>query len=205
MGGNSAIQYSHRLIREIEVFDAPFPYFISQEVFDPGSCDAILSWLENDIPWRLAVKEGFFEQYEYSLNNSPAPPSCSWLLQPDTLAELRKRVEALLRVNLIDRINVSAHKLIPGQGIGIHIDNPQDPESAGETHRLVVSFNRDFQERNGGHLVFFNSHDTADIHRIFRPINNTGVCFELSGRSFHAVSDVQAGTRYTIVYSFWQS
>ncbi len=74
---------------------------------------------------------------------------------------------------------------------------------AGASHRLLIQLNRGWEDANGGLLVFFNSNDPADVHRVLRPLHNTGVVFEISESSLHAVTPIQAGDRYTLVLSFF--
>lgn len=188
------------ILTDIEICSVPFPYFISGKVFDDASAESLLRWLETDIPWQLHEGD-FFEQFECNLLHLPIPTSCAHLFQQDTLNELKSRIETLLETELTDQLTIVAHKLIPGQGIGVHNDAPHHGL---ETHRLVVNLGRSFKDSYGGHLLFFNSNDPEDIHRIFRPIHNTAVGFAMSDKSYHAVGNVHEGVRYSIVYSFWQ-
>jgi hypothetical protein len=114
---------------------------------------------------------------------------------------LRRKMETLFNTPLTTRWTVTAHRLLPRQGIGIHNDAPDDET---ETHRLIVQLNSGWQHDFGGHLLLFNSHNPIDVHRVFLPRHNTGIGLALSSRSYHAVGDVRVGERYTIVYSFWQ-
>jgi hypothetical protein len=179
----------------------PFPYFVAQQVFERDVADALLSWLEEEAPWDL--HEGpFFEQFETNLKAAQLPPACSGISEAATLAALRHEVGAALGVKLSDRVTISAHKLVPGQGIGVHNDAPDEGH---ETHRLVVAFGRSYDDRHGGHLIFLNSSRPDDLHRIFRPLHNTGVGFAMSDASYHAVTEVREGARYSVVFSFWDS
>ena len=90
--------------------------------------------------------------------------------------------------------------MISGHGIGIHND---DPEPGSETYRLVIQLNREFRDSYGGHLALFNSNNIQDIHRIVKPIHNSAIAFALLPHSWHAVSYVSEGERYSIVFSFW--
>ena len=87
-----------------------------------------------------------------------------------------------------------------GQRIRIH----NDYIPGAETHRVLVQLNNGWADDNGGLLVFFNSDDPADIHRAFRPLHNSCVAFAISPSSYHAVSTIHGGERYTLVYSFYQ-
>jgi Rps23 Pro-64 3,4-dihydroxylase Tpa1-like proline 4-hydroxylase len=159
---------------------------------------SLLEWLERDIPWRLHVGD-FFEQYESNLLSFPMPNKMDMIFG-DMLFQIRKRMEALFGTKLSEKITIDGHKLISGQGIGIHND---DPQPGSESYRLVVQLNRDFRDSYGGHLALFNSNSIQDIHRIVRPIHNSAIAFALLPHSWHAVSDVSEGERYSIVFSFW--
>jgi hypothetical protein len=184
--------------RLLESSNTPFKYCVLAEVFSPFTADALLSSLEVARGWRLARKS-FYEQYELSLRD-PFFHEVVNLLKVDDIVGLIKDVEREFELNLERRLEIVAHRLLPGQGIGLH----NDSVSGWETHRLTVTLNRGFEDRNGGHLVFFNSDNSKDIHRVFRPLHNSAVSFELTPRSFHAVSDVTGEVRHSIVFSFWR-
>lgn len=121
------------------------------------------------------------------------------LLGPVQLQRIRLVLEQSFQVQLEDRFEAVAHKMIKGQKIGIH----NDFGAPWRTHRLVVQLNRGFSEDHGGQLIFFNSHDPSDVHRAFRPVHNTAVGFALTSAAYHAVTEITEGVRYSIVYSFW--
>ena len=89
---------------------------------------------------------------------------------------MKRRIAELFGIDLRHRVDITAHKLVPGQRIRIH----NDFIPGAETHRLLMQFNRDWQDDNGGLLLFFNSADPADIHKIFRPVHNSAVGFAIT-------------------------
>lgn len=111
-------------------------------------------------------------------------------------------MEALFSIELADVFSVTAHRLVPGQGIGLHTDRPL---LGYESHRMVVHFGPEFRDQNGGHLLFFNSENSDDLAQAFRTVHNSAVGFELSPSSYHAVAELSGGVRYTLVYSFWRA
>jgi Rps23 Pro-64 3,4-dihydroxylase Tpa1-like proline 4-hydroxylase len=113
---------------------------------------------------------------------------------------MQLRMAELFGVDLSPRVDITAHKLIPGQRIRIH----NDFIPGAETHRLLMHFNRRWQDDNGGLFLLFNSADPADIHKIFRPVHNSAVGFAITTTSYHAVSTVHTGERFTLVYSFYE-
>lgn len=183
-----------------EVSSKPFPYFVSPEALQPDTSQSILAWLETDVPWQL-VKTDFYEQFEFSLWDVLLPRGLNFLRSPFFLTSIKKRLEEVFEVGLKDHPDITAHKLIPGQRIRLH----NDFIPGAETHRLLIQLNNGWQDENGGLLLFFHSDDPADIHKIFRPQHNSAVGFALTQNSYHAVSTIHAGTRFTLVYSFIES
>jgi hypothetical protein len=184
---------------DIELTRAPFLYFVAHNVLSASLAADLVAWLQQDAPWHLH-QGAFFEQYECNLLEATLPPACLPLLARPNLRVLRERVGLLLEQELAERATITAHSLHPGQGIGVHNDAPSHGR---ETHRLVLYLGEEFADEQGGHLVFFNSGDPGDVHRIFRPIHNSAVGFAMSDRSYHAVNEVREGRRYSIVFSFW--
>ncbi|MEU6904372.1 cyclophane-containing peptide 2OG-Fe(II) oxygenase YhhC [Streptomyces coeruleorubidus] len=187
-------------LRDAEVNRVPFLYFVAKDVFDGRLADDLLAWLQGTATWNLHNGE-FFEQYECDLMAADLPQRCSAVRDEAFLRELRRRLGEIFDVEFTDRVTIVAHKLTQGQGIGIHTDAPSDGL---ETHRLTVSLGKEFVDSMGGHLVFFASGDSGDVNRVFRPVHNAGVGFAMSERSYHAVSDVRQGERYSVVFSLWE-
>lgn len=159
---------------------------------------AMLEWLEDGAPWKLRVAD-FYEQHEFSFDDVKLPNTLAKAFSQAALNELRMHMEDRFGIELSTRIDVTAHRLTLGQRIKIHNDYIPGEES----HRLLIQLNRGWADANGGLLVFFNSNDPADVNRVLRPLHNTGVVFEISKSSLHAVTPIQAGDRYTLVLSFF--
>lgn len=185
-------------LQSAEYFDAPFPHIVSSEALNPGKVNDLLNWLEYEAPWKL-VEASFYEQYEFSLPHVDLPGTASALVSSTSLNKLKTHIEKWFKTRLTERVDVTAHKLVPGQRIRIH----NDFISGRETHRLLIQLNRGWLDENGGLLMFFGSTDSADLCRIFRPTRNSCVAFEISPRSHHAVSTIHEGQRFTLVYSFF--
>lgn len=186
-------------LSNVEVCANPFHYIVSPEAFDPEASRTILAWLESEAPWAL-VEADFYEQFECSLWDVQLPTSLSFLREHAFLAAIKKRITELFEVDLGHRVEITAHKLVPGQRIRLH----NDFIPGAETHRLLIQLNRGWQDDNGGLLLFFNSADPADIHKIFLPVHNSAVGFTITPTSYHAVSTIHTGERFTLVYSFYE-
>jgi Rps23 Pro-64 3,4-dihydroxylase Tpa1-like proline 4-hydroxylase len=185
-------------LNTIEIFSNPFSYFISREAFNPKVAETILDWLETAAPWRLVVAD-FYEQYEFSFWNVELPSQLAFLIQEHSLDEVRNKVGSAFSTNLSKKVNIAAHKLIPGQRIRLH----NDFIPGQETHRLLIQLNRRWTDDHGGLLMLFNSAEPSDLHKVFRPLNNTALGFAVSPQSYHAVSAIRAEQRFTLVYSFF--
>lgn len=184
---------------QFAVFSEPFPYAVSSRTFNEEISFDVLEWLETKAPWKL-VETDFYEQYEFSFVDARLPARLAFLNDEVFFEALRTEVQKLLGVSLRSQIDATAHMLIPGQRIRIH----NDFLPCGETHRLLIQLNRDWKHEDGGYLLFFNSPDPKDIHKIVPPTHNSTVAFSISPDSNHAVTLVHRRERFTLVYSFYE-
>ena len=182
---------------EAEVRTEPFPHVTHAAPLPNAICAAALDWMETTAPWRLRVAS-FYEQWELHLDPQNLPASIQPLLAPSTIETLQLRMLAPIAQAPLELTEVTAHKLVPGQTIRVHNDH----RWKGETHRLLVQLNRGWSDSQGGLLLLFGSAAADDVRRILRPTHGSAVSFAISPQSFHAVSTIQRGERYTLVYSF---
>ena len=181
----------------INYHSVPFEYFTGR-VKSPWSCMEILDWFETDAPWKLTVA-GFYEQYEFSLLDFSLPPVVRCLASSETRTVLRRQMSECFGRPLSERVEVTAHKLVAGQTIRIH----NDYIAGGETHRLLLQFNRGWESAHGGYLMFFSGPEPESVSEVVEPISGSVQGFAISPRSYHAVSTVHQGERNTLVYSFY--
>ena len=175
----------------------PFPHATHAGPLPAALCAATLDWMESAAPWQLRIAS-FYEQWELHVELGVIPAELRSLLALETIDYLQTlMLEPLAATHLI-LTEVTAHKLVPGQTIRVHNDYLDD----GETHRLLVQFNRGWEDAQGGLLMLFGSASPEDVRRILRPVHGSAVAFPISPQSFHAVSTIQHGRRYTLVYSF---
>jgi hypothetical protein len=177
------------------VHERPFRYATFNECLPTRPGEEILRWLETDAPWQLKRTE-FYEQYEFSCWDCTSPMA-SYATSPTTLDVVRTTMMEIFGRNFENSVSVVVHKLFEGQRIGIHNDYLDGKES----HRLVIQLNQGLSDDDGGFLMLFHSGNPADIHRIMRPVHLSGFAFEISPASFHAVSQVHGGARYSLIYS----
>ncbi len=181
----------------VEFRASPFRYFLARGCLAPDTEEKLLEWFETCAPWRL-VKTDFYEQYEFSMLDVTLPENVSHLASPNNLTTLRREMARIFEVEFDHRMGLVAHKLAFGQRIAIH----NDYLVGEETHRLTIQLNRGLRDEDGGLFMLFNSPDPRDVHRILRPVARSGIGFEISERSHHAVSRLHGGERYTLVYTF---
>ena len=181
----------------LTIFQTPFPHFHVPCVMSEVLEDKVLRWFEADAPWRLTVTE-FYEQYEFSLLETSLPTEVATLCDSDTLNMLRCSIESSFKVALSDAVEVTAHKLTAGHRIGIH----NDYIPGKETHRLLIQLNRDWIEDWGGMLLLFHNSQLESVSRVVMPVSSSALGFAISSGSYHAVSKVHKGCRFTLVYSF---
>jgi Rps23 Pro-64 3,4-dihydroxylase Tpa1-like proline 4-hydroxylase len=176
----------------------PFPHMRVPAILSAEFAASALNWLEREAPWRLRV-EDFYEQEEFSLLNSQLGQGIAFLAEPSFVEEMRDVIRARFELDVAPSlIEISAHRLTPGQTIRIH----NDFIDGEETHRLLIQLNDGWVSEKGGLLMLFGSSTPESVHSIVLPEHRTGFAFEISPRSFHAVSQIKHGERYTVVYSF---
>ncbi|GLI97048.1 hypothetical protein Sbs19_08660 [Sphingobium sp. BS19] len=132
------------------------------------------------------------------LDAAALPPHVQSIVSDEVATNLCSGLLLPIGARLPRLTEVTAHKLLPGQTIRIHNDHLDD----GETHRILVQLNRGWSDKQGGLLMLFGSATATDVRRIVRPLHGSSFAFEISPRSFHAVSTIASGERYTLVYSF---
>jgi Rps23 Pro-64 3,4-dihydroxylase Tpa1-like proline 4-hydroxylase len=174
----------------------PYLHIVSPRFYTERFADTLLGWLETESNW--ALNESMrYEQYELGFSNFTHCGEIAGLWDGGVLARIRDGVARAIGFPVSGRINISAHKMFPGQQTYIHTDKVPH-----ETHRIVVTLNRGRPADSGGNLVLLSGSKPADIAVVFRQISNSAVCFGLDAKSFHAVSRVKADTRFTVIYTF---
>lgn len=178
--------------------ETPFPHLRIPDILSQARANTLLNWLSSSAPWKLRV-ENFYEQHEFSFQSASLGNEVRFLVGPSTIdyikTALRDAFDLSENLALVD---VNAHRLTPGQTIRIHNDFIEGQE----THRLLIQLNNGWTQEKGGLLMLFHGERPEDISNIILPRHGTGFAFEISPRSFHAVSKINDGERYTIVYSF---
>ena len=174
----------------------PYLHVVSPRFYTPQFAGTLLDWLETESNW--ALNESMrYEQYELGFSAFTHCREIEGLWDPGVLARIRDNVTRAIGFPVSSRINISAHKMFPGQQTYIHTDKVPH-----ETHRIVVTLNRGRPADSGGNLVLLSGSKPADMAVVFKQISNSAVCFGLDPKSYHAVGRVKALTRFTIIYTF---
>ncbi len=187
-------------IAEAELIAKPFPHFASVECLDVLSAENILRWLENDAPWRSFVDD-FYEFEGVNLRDTRLPLTLNYLTKAPFLEVVRRDLEHVFGTSLGGCPGVAVQRLLPGRNIGVHTDFG----SLHQTHRLILQLNRGWSIEQGGVLMLFDEEcpdRVTDEHCLYLPEHRSAVGFAISETSYHAVSGVLAGERYSLCISF---
>ena len=177
---------------------SPFPHVVLPTSFAGSYISDLLNWLENDAPWEL-TNESFYTQFEFSFADlKTAPDYILDLNNPSMLSPLRRSMESWFETGLSDKVDLTAHKLVSGHEIGVH----NDYLPGGETHRLIVAINREWTPDFGGFLLLLGGENPNTLSKIIPPHSGSAFAFPISTKSYHAVSRIRYGERFSLIYSF---
>lgn len=183
---------------DIFIENVPFKHFLVNSVLKDNLEFKLLDWLETTNNWDYTETD-FYTQYEFSLLNVEIPEELKPLMSQQTVNRIKEQFKKNLRTKSeLELIGLTIHKLVDGYKMGVHNDFIGKDES----HRFLIQINSGWEEKNGGYLMLFNSMNSQDVSKIIMPLNNTGFGFEISSKSYHAVSTVYDFFRYTLVYTF---
>lgn len=188
------------VLRKRYVKAQPYRHIVIPEVFGTTFAEAVARESEG-LAWSLSTTE-FYEQYEVSLIDTEQPFSSTAL---DALREVAlspsfaEFVSTMTGQGQLEVVDVACHRCTTGQQIGIH--NDYYPE--GEVCRFTIHLNSGWTIYDGGLFVTFASEDRVAMTAAYLPAMNSGLLFEISPTSFHAVTEVTGSRpRYSIVISF---
>lgn len=172
----------------------PYQHVWIPRLFPAKTSNRILEWLEQDLPWQY-TQTSFYQQFEFSLRDVDLPADLKFVAAAETMSEIGSWLQGAFNTPALESDDVVAHLLETGHGIGVHNDHQTD----GETHRLLLQLGRGVE---GGVTVLCQDQCADSVRRLIKPIHGTAIAFAISKNSYHAVSKVQQGQRFTLVYSF---
>ena len=180
----------------------PFLHVVIPDSIDANVAESLLSWFETGAAWQYCAIDEFYQLLDLDLRSVRLPERLRVFVEDSFLEDLRNRAAGLLSARLGSKIDVTAHKMLPGCRIRIHTDYGP----LRQTVRLLVHLNRGWKAENGGLLMLLDqerpSPDSRNL-KCYVPHHRRAIGFEISPNSFHAVSTIVAGERYALCFSFY--
>jgi hypothetical protein len=187
--------------RRVAFFSEPFPHFACPEFLDAATADALLAWLEAR-SWQSVGLDGYEGYCDAPLTASNLPEALSSLVAPAFLIQLREWMAQFFSIDSTGYVRATAHRVLAGGALSAHTD----VSHIRFTHRLLVQLNRGWSPDCGGLLCVHagNPHASQEPRRkSVPPIHRSAFAFEVSERSFHSVTQVLHGERFTLSYTFY--
>ena len=171
-------------------YNKPFPFFNVTSAFSVEECSLFEELFERTDNWQH--RDTAF--YQCSLADITEHISAEFQ------SELITRMREITGLPLVDRLVVTAQRMLPGQAIGIHSDRPL---LGYEIARVVLQLNKKWQAEHGGVLELFTSPEGKVAYNV-NPNYNDAFGFVLHEDSFHAVTKVSQ-PRQSMVFNFWHA
>lgn len=190
-------------ISRISVEAQPHPHFCHRNFLNPLLASGTLDWLEAT-DWSYRSIDNFYEVFDKDLRSGVLPQDVRELVEPNFIARIRTSMEEAFGEPLSLEADVTAQKMVTGQRIGIHSDYGPKNQAC----RMLVHLNRGWHVNNGGLFILFKEEfpqAIGDSDRLYLPEHNCAFGFKISPQSFHAVSRVSHGERYSLCYSFYRA
>ena len=187
--------------RRVAFFSEPFPHFVCPEFLDAATADALLAWLDAR-PWRSVGLDGYDGYCDMPLTASNLPEALSGVVAPAFHIQLRQIMAQFFPIDSSGHVRATAHRILAGGALSPHTD----VSHIRFTHRLLVQLNREWNPECGGLLCLHagNPHASQELPlKTVPPMHRSGFAFEISPRSFHSVTPVLHGQRYTLSYTFY--
>lgn len=181
---------------------SPFLHYIFSKSLDESLGEELLAWCDTCSAWRQQRIEGFYDTENIDLGRSEVPSQLEAFRSTDVLLEIRTQLGVLFRKEFDDRVDIMLQRMTAGQRMGVH----SDYGPYGQTHRLIIHLCSSWAPTHGGLLLLLASEtpsSRADLDKIYPPRHGNALAFEVSRTSFHAVSPVFSGRRYTLAYSLY--
>ncbi len=166
----------------------PFQFFFVNAAFSEEQCTVLDQLFSQNIEWQQ--RDGEF----YRCSMCDVTEIIPGLFKAEILA----RMCEITGLPLVNRVLVTAQRMLPGQAIGLHSDRPF---LGYEIARLVVQLNKQWLPEHGGVLELFSAPAGQAVFSV-NPEYNKAVGFLLHADSYHAVTEVTQ-PRLTVVFNFW--
>ncbi|PTU64391.1 hypothetical protein DB032_05455 [Chromobacterium sp. Panama] len=189
------------MLENVLFFEQPYRHFLCFDTFDETVAQQADAVLRGPLPWEERVGD-FFVTYRLDLRRLyQLRPDAPAFVREEFLDALREQMQILFEVPLsADDIQVLGHRMVPGQRIGVHNDNPG---LGYEGYRVVVQFTRDHRPEDGGLLNIHAGDEPEAVYQSIRPYPNMAFGFEMSAHSYHSVSALTRQPRDALIFNFW--
>lgn len=180
-------------------------YVLLDQILSEPAAEAIEQLAKSETAWTLN-EQWFLSKHDVVWARQTFG-ECHSIHNLDELETLRRIGARLIeeKYNAVvgTRFEIKATKMNVGQVVGIHNDSPDGVRGRTEGYRLLYYPNKEYSDSDGGHLLFYSASDPRAIIDGVRPVFNSGVLMRLSDHSYHAVSRVTRGVRYTVALLYW--
>jgi hypothetical protein len=183
---------------KLECHDLPYKHFVFEDFFGKENAAFVTERLQEIKQWTYRVG-GTDDMWEHKFTQGAADELSAYLFS--AVGPIRTLMEDEFGVELSHAVtDISAHKLMAGQRVAVHSDNPT---LGNPTHHFIVNFTPAYAGEMSGYGLICYQKSLEAVHTALQPVADTGFAFEANNHSFHAVSKVLKGPRFTVVYSFW--
>ena len=174
---------------------SPYRHVRMYPILEPVLAKFTLSWLRRTGAW--ARQEGAFYRHDtFALTPDVVPPEAAEIVSPRTLGSLRAILQSRFATEVRPFAHVEAHRSSTRDDIGLHTD--ADVREI----RLMLNLNTRWRPGQGGVLQLQDRPGHPCRHVRYRPLHNSATAFRTAPDSYHRVSPVQEGERYTLLYRF---
>src|SRR5258708_1212112 len=92
----------------------PFLHVVVPNCMGEDLAKSLLTWFEEEADWQFSAIDEFYHLLDIDLRKVRLPESLKILVEDSFLEDLRDKVAGLVNAQLASKIDVTAHKMIPG-------------------------------------------------------------------------------------------
>lgn len=186
----------------VQLQQTPFAHFFVPNFCDDSLACRLLDWFESGADWKSRKMEKFYRYSDINLRTSDLPEDMAFLTDDSFVDYLRYEVGKSFGIMLEGYVDITAHRLAAGDRIRTH----SDWVALRFTHRMLIQVNRGWRPGQGGVLGLLDRDPKSGGRprvKSIEPAHRSGFAFEVSETSFHRVTRVVKGERYTLIFSFY--
>ena len=173
----------------------PYPHLRLHSVLQPDDATRVLRWLQLSNAWCREVRD-FSRHSSFALTPAVVTTEAEPAVSASLLRELRDVLQSRLGIILVPHALIEAHRSIEQDHIGPHTD-----EGVNEV-RVALNLNSGWTMGHGG-LLSLQDRPVRPRKRVdYCPFHNSATAFRTTTTSYHRVSTVKRGHRYTLLYRF---